>query len=105
MNLPESLILSIRRICQFVAPRLTVLWLGISLITTGAAASTIQQPVASTAASANAAATARPKAKSSAAARARARAARIRAARAKASRSAKVLAEAKTPRYRTDEAG
>ena len=46
-----------------------------------------------------------PAKKITATARARARAARIRAARAKSSRSARALAEAKTPRFRTDEAG
>ena len=45
------------------------------------------------------------KAKPSATARARARAARIRAARAKAARSSRALAEAKTPAFRTDDAG
>ena len=80
--------------------RLTVLWLGASLFATGAGATTIPTPVVP--APANAAAASAPAKKPSATARARARAARIRAARAKA---AKALAEAKTPRYRTDEAG
>lgn len=80
--------------------RLTVLWLGASLFATGAGATTIPTPVVPT--PANAAAASAPAKKPSATARARARAARIRAARAKA---AKALAEAKTPRYRTDEAG
>src|SRR5688572_5976698 len=83
--------------------RLTVLWLGVSLLATGAGATTISTPVAQAAPEAGAAAAA-PK-KPSATARARARAARIRAARAKAARSAQALAEAKTPRYRTDAAG
>jgi D-alanyl-D-alanine endopeptidase (penicillin-binding protein 7) len=83
--------------------RLTVLWLGVSLLATGAGATTISTPVAHAAPEAGAAAAA-PR-KPSATARARARAARIRAARAKAARSAQALAEAKTPRYRTDAAG
>ena len=83
--------------------RLTVLWLGVSLLATGAGASTIPTPVSQVIPAAEAGAA--PAKKTSATARARARAARIRAARAKASRSAKALAEAKTPRYRTDDAG
>jgi D-alanyl-D-alanine endopeptidase (penicillin-binding protein 7) len=78
--------------------RLTVLWLGVSLLATGAGATTIPTPVTQPAPAAGAAASA--PAKPSATARARARAARIRAAR-----SAKALAEAKTPRFRTDDAG
>ena len=62
--------------------RLTVLWLGVSLLATGAGATTIPTPVAQPAPEAGAAAP-RPK-KPSATARARARAARIRAARASA---------------------
>jgi len=84
--------------------RLTVLWLGVSLFATGAGATTIPTPVAQTAPAAGEAAAA-PAKKPSATARARARAARIRAARVRASRSARALAEAKTPRYRTDDAG
>jgi D-alanyl-D-alanine endopeptidase (penicillin-binding protein 7) len=76
--------------------------LGISLIATGADATTIPVPAGQFAPTTFEAGTT---AKPSATARARARAARIRAARARASRSAKALAEAKTPRYRTDEAG
>src|SRR5688572_30652231 len=103
MNHLETISVKMNRTFKFGAARLTVLWLGVSLTATGAAATTIHQPIAPTAASANAGTSA--KAKPSAAARARARAARIRAARAKASRSAKALAEAKTPRYRTDSTG
>jgi serine-type D-Ala-D-Ala endopeptidase (penicillin-binding protein 7) len=83
--------------------RLTVLWLGVSLLATGAGATTISTPVAPVTPAPEAGAA--PAKKTSATARARARAARIRAARAKATRSARALAEAKTPRYRTDEAG
>lgn len=84
--------------------RLTVLWLGVSLLATGAGATTIPTPVAQAAPEAGAAAAPQTK-RSSATARARARAARIRAARARAARSAKALAEAKRPRFRTDDAG
>ncbi len=85
--------------------RVTVLWLGVSLLATGADATTIQQPIGGFTPVAEAGAPARAKAKPSATARARARAARIRAARARAARSSKALAEARTPRYRTDAAG
>jgi D-alanyl-D-alanine endopeptidase (penicillin-binding protein 7) len=95
----------ISRTLKFGALRLTVLWCGLSLCATGAAATTLQESFAPTFAAGKAGATAKARPKSSAAARARARAARIRAARAKAARSAKVLAEAKTPRYRTDPSG
>ena len=88
----------------FGVTRLTVLWLGVSLMATGAGATTIPTPVAPLAPEAAASASA-PAKRLSATARARARAARIRAARAKSARSAKALAEAKTPRYRTDDAG
>lgn len=81
------------------ATRLTVLWLGVSLLATGAGATTIPTPVAQAAPEAGAAPAQK---RSSASARARARAARIRAARA---RSARALAEAKKPRFRTDDAG
>ena len=87
----------------FRVTRLTVLWLGATLLATGAGATTIPATVTQAAPEAGAAASA-PK-RVSATARARARAARIRAARAKTARSAKALVEAKTPRYRTDEAG
>ena len=97
--------MSIYRTFKFGAIRLTVLGLGVSLVATGAAATTLQQPAAPTAASASAAPAVKAKPKPSAAARARARAARIRAARARASRSAKALAEAKKPQYRTDASG
>jgi D-alanyl-D-alanine endopeptidase (penicillin-binding protein 7) len=103
MNHLENISVMMNRTFKFGATRLTVLWLGVSLSATGAAASTVHQPSNPTAASANAGTTS--KARPSAAARARARAARIRAARAKSARSAKALAEAKTPRYRTDSTG
>jgi D-alanyl-D-alanine endopeptidase (penicillin-binding protein 7) len=83
--------------------RLTVLWLGVGLFATDAGASAILTP-ASQAAPAAAQGSA-PARKITATAKARARAARIRAARAKSSRSARALADAKTPRFRTDEAG
>ena len=83
--------------------RLTVLWLGVGLFATDAGASAIPTP-ASQAAPAAAQASA-PARKITATAKARARAARIRAARARSSRSARALADAKTPRFRTDEAG
>jgi D-alanyl-D-alanine endopeptidase (penicillin-binding protein 7) len=86
------------------ATRLTVLCLGVSPLATGAGATTIPSAVARVALEAGSA-TAAPAKKPSATARARARAARIRASRAKSSRSARALAEARTPRYRTDEAG
>jgi len=81
------------------------LWLRVSLIATGADATTIPSAVGKLTPTAEAGAAKTAKAKSSATARARARAARIRAARARASRAARALAEARTPRYRTDEAG
>jgi len=93
---------SINRTITLTRLRLTVVWLGVSLCASWASATTIQQPRPQTAAAAQAA-TVKPK--PSAAARARLRAARIRAARVRASRSARALAEAKTPRYRTDAAG
>src|SRR5919106_110103 len=99
----ENSIVSINRTFLGVT-RLTVLWLGVSLLATGAGATTIPTPVTLPAPEA-AAAAAPAKKKLSATAKARARAARIRAARAKAARSAKALVEARTPRYRTDEAG
>jgi D-alanyl-D-alanine endopeptidase (penicillin-binding protein 7) len=80
--------------------RIVALGAGVSLLATGADASTIQIPVGQFFPTFEAG-----KAKPSATARARARAARIRAARARAARSAKALAEARTPRYRTDEQG
>ncbi len=81
------------------------LWLGISLIATGADASIIPSAAEKLTPKAEAGAGKTVKAKPSATARARARAARIRAARARASRAARALAEARAPRYRTDEAG
>ena len=102
MNHSENIRVSIYRTLISVT-RLTVLCLGASLFATGAGATTITTPVIPVlpANEAGAAAPAKKK-RSSATARARARAARIRAARAKAARA---LAEAKTPRYRTDAAG
>ena len=84
--------------------RVVLLWLGVGLIATGADATTITAPVGKFTPVAEAG-TAKSKSRTSATARARARAARIRAARAKAARNARALAEAKTPRFRTDEAG
>ena len=81
--------------------RPAVLCLGVSLAAAGAGATTLQSPVGQVVPAAEATA----KAKPSATVRARARAARIRAARAKASRSSRALAEAKTPKFRTDDAG
>ena len=78
--------------------RPAVLCLGVSLSAAGVGATPLRSPVAGSLPSVEAA----PAKKTSATARARARAARIRAARA---RAAKALAEAKTPRFRTDEAG
>jgi D-alanyl-D-alanine endopeptidase (penicillin-binding protein 7) len=89
---------------KFVATRLAVLGLGVSLMATGVEATTLTQlPAPAAAATAKAGTTTR--AKTSATAKARARAARIRAARAKAARSSRALAEAKTPRFRTDATG
>ena len=102
MNNLENLKLSHYRTFIGVT-RLTVLWLGVSLLATGAGATTIPTPVTQPAPAGGQ--TAAPAKKTSATARARARAARIRAARVRAARSAKALAEAKTPRYRTDDAG
>jgi D-alanyl-D-alanine endopeptidase (penicillin-binding protein 7) len=79
--------------------RLGVLWLGASLFATGADAATIQSLTSQVVPTFEAGA------KASASAKARARAARIRAARAKAARNSRALAEAKTPRFRTDDAG
>jgi D-alanyl-D-alanine endopeptidase (penicillin-binding protein 7) len=93
---------SLNRTLRFCATRLTVLWLGLSFFTTGAAAAPVSQTKARTAATAKAGS----KSKTSATARARARAKRIRAARAAArARAAKVLAEAKIPRFERDSAG
>ena len=91
------------RTLKFSAIRLTVLWLGVSFIATGANATTVAQQTAPTAASAKAGTKA--KSGTSATARARARAARIRAARARTARSLQALAEARKPRYRTDATG
>lgn len=89
---------------KFVATRLAVLGLGVSLVAAGVEATTLTLPTAPTAA-ATAKAGTTTRAKTSATAKARARAARIRAARAKAARSSRQLAEAKTPRFRTDATG
>jgi D-alanyl-D-alanine endopeptidase (penicillin-binding protein 7) len=85
--------------------RLTVLWLGVGLFATDVGASAIPTPASQAAPAAAQASASAPARKITATAKARARAARIRAARAKSSQSARALAEAKTPRYRTDEAG
>src|SRR5262245_30700495 len=103
MKHPENLTVSIYR-TSLSSVRMVFLWLGISLIATGADATTIQSSVKKLTPT-HEAGTKTTRAKPSATARARARAARIRAARARASRAAKALAEARTPRYRTDEAG
>ena len=89
---------------KFVATRLAVLGLGVSLVATGVEATTLTQ-LAAPAAAATPKAGTTTRAKTSATAKARARAARIRAARARAARSSKLLAEAKTPRFRTDATG
>ncbi len=93
------------RTYKFGVARITALWLGLCLTgTVGAGAETISRatsrPIATHAAAKKSAATAR--AKASGAAKARARVARIRASRA---HSARALAEASTPRYRTDASG
>jgi serine-type D-Ala-D-Ala endopeptidase (penicillin-binding protein 7) len=93
---------SINRTFKFGATPLAVVWLSASLMANGIGATSRQLPEGATAAAAKAGTTAKP---SSATVRARARAARIRAARIRASRSARVLAEAKTPRFRTDADG
>ena len=80
--------------------RTAAVFLGVGLSAAGAGASTLESPAARIAPVAEAGSKS-----TSATAKARARAARIRAARARAARAAKALAEAKTPRYRTDEAG
>jgi D-alanyl-D-alanine endopeptidase (penicillin-binding protein 7) len=80
---------------------LTVLWLGVSFsAAVGVGAETVTRSTPTNGAAAKPGATTR--SKSSGAAKARARVARIRAARA---RSARALAEASTPRYRTDANG
>jgi D-alanyl-D-alanine endopeptidase (penicillin-binding protein 7) len=82
------------RTYKFPGLRVIALWLGLSLAATvGAGAQTTRSTASKTATT---------RAKSSGAAKARARVARIRAARA---RSARALAEASTPRYRTDANG
>jgi D-alanyl-D-alanine endopeptidase (penicillin-binding protein 7) len=103
MNLFESSIVSIYRTWKFYTLRLAA-GLGITLISTGAGATTLQHIETPFEAAAKSGTTAK-KTKASATARARARVARIRAARARAARSSRALAEAKTPRYRTDAAG
>jgi len=82
--------------------RAAILWSGVCLLATGADATTIQSPLARVQPTVEAGTA---KAKPSATAKARARAARIRALRAKSARNSRALAEAKTPRYRTDAAG
>jgi D-alanyl-D-alanine endopeptidase (penicillin-binding protein 7) len=98
MKLFEILTLSIYRTSLNIV-RLCVLWVGVSLFATGADAATIQSLTGQVAPTLEAGT------KTSASAKARARAARIRAARARAARSSKALAEAKVPRFRTDDAG
>jgi D-alanyl-D-alanine endopeptidase (penicillin-binding protein 7) len=94
------------RTFKFGVARVTALWLGLCLAATvGAGAETTTSRATArttgtqTAAKKSAAAA---KTRATGAARARARVARIRAARAN---SARALAEASTPRYRTDESG
>ncbi|MCM3881849.1 MAG: serine hydrolase [Vicinamibacterales bacterium] len=83
--------------------RVTALWLGVSVAAvTGAGAETVKRPAPLRTVAAQSASTAVSKPKSTGAAKARARVARIRASRA---RSARLLAEASTPRYRTDATG
>jgi D-alanyl-D-alanine endopeptidase (penicillin-binding protein 7) len=98
MKLFEILTLSIYRTSLNIV-RLCVLWAGVSLFATGADAATIQSLTSQVAPTLEAGT------KTSASAKARARAARIRAARARAARSSRALAEAKVPRFRTDDAG
>jgi len=101
MKLFEILTLKIYNRTSPNIVRLCVLWAGVSLFAPGADAATIQSLTSRIAPALEAGTTKT----SSASARARARAARIRAARARASRSSQALAEAKTPRFRTDDAG
>ncbi|HET7160341.1 MAG TPA: serine hydrolase, partial [Burkholderiales bacterium] len=97
------------RTSRFGAARATVLWLGVSLAATaGVGAETVARPGQSTAQATSSTPTAAAakrgtRTKASGAAKARARVARIRAARR--ANSARALAEASTPRYRTDETG
>jgi D-alanyl-D-alanine endopeptidase (penicillin-binding protein 7) len=105
MNQFKSLRLPIHKTYKFCAARVAVFCLGASLTAVGAGATTVQPPLVPSFAAGAPGATAKAKPKTSATARARARAARIRAARARAARAAKALAEARTPRYRTDAAG
>lgn len=89
------------RTTKFGVSRLAALWLGVSLLASGAQAAPAGpsiQPAGTPVAKAQT--TAKPKA--TAADRARARVARIRAARARAARA---LVDAKTPRFRTDANG
>jgi serine-type D-Ala-D-Ala endopeptidase (penicillin-binding protein 7) len=96
------------RTSKFGTARAIVLWLGVSLAATaGVGAETVSRPARSTIHSTSstttgAAAKRGAKPRASGAAKARARVARIRAARAN---SARALAEASTPRYRTDATG
>jgi D-alanyl-D-alanine endopeptidase (penicillin-binding protein 7) len=99
----------IHKTCRFGVARLTSVWLGIIFALTNAVAgaATLERPAfpnfaAAAESGSSAKATAKAKPKASGTAGARARAARIRAAR---TRGAQALAEAKTPRYRTDAAG
>lgn len=88
----------LNRTLKFCGTCFTLLWLGVSPFASELSAAPVGQSKTGAAATAKTGTRAR----TSAAARARARAARIRAARAKA---AKALAEAQTPRYRTDSTG
>ena len=93
----QRLTLPFTKTTKFCAWRLAVYCLGVSLLATtvGAAPAEPRSKPSGTPA-------AKARAKSTAADRARARVARIRAARA---RGARALAEAKTPRFRTDADG
>jgi D-alanyl-D-alanine endopeptidase (penicillin-binding protein 7) len=93
------------RTYKFGVARVTALWLGLCFAgTVGVGAETVSRPTsratATHAAAKKSPATAR--AKASGASKAKARVARIRASRAN---SARALAEASTPRYRTDASG
>jgi D-alanyl-D-alanine endopeptidase (penicillin-binding protein 7) len=94
------------RTSKFGTARAIVLWLGVSLAATaGVGAETVSRPGRSTIHSTSSTTTAASRGtrtKASGAAKARARVARIRAARRN---SARALAEASTPKFRTDESG
>ena len=91
------------RTYKFSLARITALWLGLCLTgTVGVGAETVSRATSRAAAAPAAAKRSAARAKASGAAKARARVARIRASRA---HSARALAEASTPRYRTDASG